>query len=182
MPELLTEQPDLPHPEPMTEGWQRQRLFEALARAVLAPKQHLLLVLDDLQWCDRDTLEWMHYLLRADLHAKLLIVCSARSEETEFNRFLTMLLWHLRQDRHLTEISLAPLSPQETARLATNIIGTEVEADRAVHLHNETEGNPLFVVEIVRADLGRNCAARNRRDRSGSLHNPMRSQVCGFAT
>jgi predicted ATPase len=155
LPELLTEQPDLPHPEPMTEGWQRQRLFEALARAVLAPKQHLLLVLDDLQWCDRDTLEWLHYLLRADPHAKLLIVCSARSEETEFNRFLTMLLWHLRQDRHFTEISLAPLSAQETARLATNIIGTEVEADRAVHLHNETEGNPLFVVEIVRAGLGR---------------------------
>ena len=55
----------------MTEGWQRQRLFEALARAVLSTKQHLFLVLDDLQWCDRDTLEWMHYLLRADPHAKL---------------------------------------------------------------------------------------------------------------
>jgi predicted ATPase len=47
------------HPEwrvaPLTQEWQRQRLFEAIARALLARAQPLLLFLDDLQWCDRDT-------------------------------------------------------------------------------------------------------------------------------
>jgi predicted ATPase/DNA-binding SARP family transcriptional activator len=160
LPELLTEQPDLPRPERMTAGWQRQRLFEALARAVLTTNQPLLLVLDDLQWCDRDTLEWMRYLLRADLHAKLLIVCSVRSEEMQANRFLITLLWQLRQDRQFTEINLAPLSPGDTGRLATHITGCEVDADQAAHLYKETEGNPLFLVEIVRADLGRRVRER----------------------
>ena len=32
LPELLAQQPELPPPEPLTERWQRQRLFEALAR------------------------------------------------------------------------------------------------------------------------------------------------------
>ena len=47
VPELLTEKPGFPPPGPLTERWQRQRLFEALARAVLAAPQPLLLLLVD---------------------------------------------------------------------------------------------------------------------------------------
>jgi tetratricopeptide (TPR) repeat protein len=31
LPEMLTHRPDLPQPQPLTDGWQRRRLFEALA-------------------------------------------------------------------------------------------------------------------------------------------------------
>ena len=65
LPEIGVERPDLPPPEPLTEMWQRLRLFEALTHAVLAGHSALLLILDDLQWCDRDTLDWLHYLLTA---------------------------------------------------------------------------------------------------------------------
>ena len=64
-PEILVERPDLPPPGPLTEAWQRLRLFEALAQGLLTGHPALLLVLDDLQWCDRDTLDWLHYLLHA---------------------------------------------------------------------------------------------------------------------
>ena len=36
LPELFVQHPDLPRPEPLAEQWQRQRLFEALARAFAA--------------------------------------------------------------------------------------------------------------------------------------------------
>src|SRR6266516_4806479 len=52
LPELLAERPDLPRYESVTEYGQRQRFFEALARAILAASQPLLLLIDDLQWCD----------------------------------------------------------------------------------------------------------------------------------
>ncbi len=78
MPELLAEQPDLPHYEPVGEYGQRQRFFEALARAILITSKPLLLLIDDLQWCDQETLEWLHFLLRFDPRAQLLIIGCVR--------------------------------------------------------------------------------------------------------
>ena len=56
VPELLVQRPDLPRPGSLTQHWQQQHLFEAFARAILSVRQPLLLVLDDLQWCDAETL------------------------------------------------------------------------------------------------------------------------------
>jgi DNA-binding SARP family transcriptional activator len=153
LPELLVEQPDLSPPGPLTEAWQRQRLFEALARAILGASQPLLLLIDGLQWCDRETLEWLHYLLRFDPQARLLVVGTCRLEELEEDHPLASLLRALRRDEQLTEIELGPLDEAETASLAANVSGRELDPDLAACLYRETEGSPLFVVEIVRSGL-----------------------------
>ncbi len=59
LPELRRQFPRLPNPAPLREAWQRRHFFEALAYALLALPQPFLLSLDDLQWCDRETLEWL---------------------------------------------------------------------------------------------------------------------------
>ncbi|TMD66131.1 MAG: 6-hydroxy-D-nicotine oxidase, partial [Chloroflexi bacterium] len=82
VPEVLVTRPKLSLPAAMTEGWQRQHFFEALARAVLNARQPLLLLLDDLQWCDNESLEWLHYLLRFEPGAHLLLIGTVRAEET----------------------------------------------------------------------------------------------------
>ncbi|HKF38699.1 MAG TPA: AAA family ATPase, partial [Ktedonobacteraceae bacterium] len=82
LPELLAERPALPRPGPLTESWQHKHLFEALARAVLSDNHPLLLLLDDVQWCDRETIEWLYYLLHFDQHARLLLIGTVRIEET----------------------------------------------------------------------------------------------------
>src|SRR5260221_3426692 len=154
VPDLLVERPELAPPGPLTEAWQRQRLFEALARAILGARQPLLLLLDDLQWCDRETLEWLHFLLRFDSHARLLIVGTVRPEETTPAHPLEALLAALRRDGQVTEIALGPLDAAGAVLLAGHFAGGDLDAELAVRLYRETEGNPLFVVEAMRMDVG----------------------------
>jgi DNA-binding SARP family transcriptional activator len=153
LPELLAELPDAPHYQPLDEFGQRQRFFQALALAVLAAPQPLLLVMDDLQWCDQETLEWLHFLLRFDPNARLLIVGSARDDEALSPHPLHALLRHLRHTVPVTEIALPPLDAAETAELAAQMIDRELDTPSAMRLFGETEGNPLFVVEVMRAGL-----------------------------
>jgi predicted ATPase/DNA-binding SARP family transcriptional activator len=165
LPELLAEQPDLPHYESVTEYGQRQRFFEALARAILVTSQPLLLLIDDLQWCDQETLEWLHFLLRFDPMARLLVVGCAREEELPPHHPLHTFLLHLRSTMNVTEIALQPLDAAETAKLAAQVAKHELDMDSVMHLYHETGGYPLFVVEMVRADLGRVSAGPPEADR-----------------
>ncbi len=153
LPELLAERPDLSPPGPLTEPWQRRRFFEALARAVLGSEQPLLLLLDGLQWCSHGTLEWIHYLVRFDPRARLLVVGTYRPEEVAEGHALTSMLHQLRHDDQLVAIDLSPLSRAETGILAANVAERDLPKDLVDCLYGETEGNPLFIVETVRAGL-----------------------------
>jgi DNA-binding SARP family transcriptional activator/predicted ATPase len=158
LPELFVAYPELPRPERLTENWQRQHMFEALARAVLADRQPLLLLLDDMQWCDQDTLEWLHYLLRFDPAAPLLVVGTVRAEEVSADHRLHALLGALRGTEQVVEIAPGPLNSAETAALASRIVGDSMAAAEVERVYHETEGNPLFIVEMMRAGMAREAA------------------------
>jgi DNA-binding SARP family transcriptional activator/predicted ATPase len=151
LPELMKNNTG-PQP-PLTEAWQRLRLFEALARAILQERQKTLLLIEDLQWCDQDTLEWLHYLLRFDPHAPLLVVGTARTEEIDTNPAFVKLLSGLRQAGYAVEIELARLDEEETNQLAAYTAGKPLEHSLGALIFQETEGNPLFIVETVRAEM-----------------------------
>ncbi|HEX6479354.1 MAG TPA: BTAD domain-containing putative transcriptional regulator [Ktedonobacteraceae bacterium] len=155
LPELLEERPELPPYSPVAEYGQRQRFFEALARAILMAPQPLLLVLDDLQWCDQETLAWLHFLLRFEPAARLLVIGCARAEELPPQHPLHTLLLHLRTTMPVTEIPIEPLDAAETAKLASQVAKRELDVDSVMRLYHETEGYPLFVVEMIRAGLER---------------------------
>ena len=111
----------------MTEGWQRQHFFEAVARVVLHTHQPLLLMLDDIQWCDHETLEWLHYLLRFAPTAHLLLLGTIRTEEALSDHPLFTFLRTLQRDHLLTEIPLGPLTTSETTTLAEHIVGHQLD-------------------------------------------------------
>lgn len=146
LPELQVERTAPPSQEAPL---QRQRVFEAMARTMLGASRPLLLVIDDLHWCDRDTLEWLHYLLRFDPRARLLVVGALRREEALSDHPVTVLVSQLGYADLLTEIPLQRLDAPETAALAASMMGRSLRDDQAAHLYAETEGNPLFVVETV---------------------------------
>src|SRR6185437_9571969 len=110
LPELVAESPDQSGPPapPLTESWQRRRLFDAMVRAVLAAPAPLLLLLDDLQWCDQETLEWVSHLLHVAPAARLMLIGTVREEELTPDHSLNTLRLDLRRAERVHEIVLRP--------------------------------------------------------------------------
>ncbi|MCB0188556.1 MAG: DUF2791 family P-loop domain-containing protein, partial [Caldilineaceae bacterium] len=147
LPELLTDHPNLPPPAPLTERWQQKRLFDALVQAFTADAHPHLLVFDDIQWCDLETLEWLHYWLGATPQANHLIVGTMRNDEMAEDHPLYNWRGQLQREGKLTILELTALSAEETAALGAQVVNHTLTTDRGEWLYRETAGNPLFVVE-----------------------------------
>ncbi len=161
IPELELDFPDLPQPDQLTDNWQRQRMFEASTRTLLSGENKLILHLDDLQWCDPETLDWLRYLLEYQTPTRILVVGSARTEDLTKDSHLLPLFSDLERSGRITEILLDRLDLESTRSLASDLWGDTLEDLDAVQLYSETEGNPLFVAEMVRAGFPeRDFAAR----------------------
>ncbi len=166
LPELLAADQHVAPPGPLTESWQRQRFLQALTRLALGPqalapetvteerrRQHepLALFFDDLQWCDGETLGWLAYLMHASANSPLLVLATLRTEDLRPQSALEGFLLTLQRSGRYAEQELGPLSPGDTAVLAAHVGGRSLSQGEAHQLYQNTEGNPLFVVEIVRA-------------------------------
>jgi len=155
LPELSDPADPVFQPSPMTETAQRRRLFEAMLHALSAGGAPLLLLLDDIQWCDGDTLDWLAYLIRNKPAMHILIVATLRSGEMLADDPLYTFRLQLERTSALHDLSLTRLSHAETTELVANLIGRSPTKEEAETIFGETEGNPLFIVETVRAEIDR---------------------------
>ena len=151
IPELRRRAPELPLPSPAEPETDRYRLFEAVVGVLssISARAPVLLVLDDLQWADRPTLLLLRHLARASHPARLLILGAYRTTEATAESFADALA-ELRSERLISEIEVGGLSELETAELVRRWTGEAPSLAFAHALHSETEGNPLFIEEIVR--------------------------------
>jgi len=149
LPELAAHAPP---PEPLSEAELRHRLFDAIGRALLTAGAPLLLIVDDAQWADAQSLRVIHYLMRAAPSARLLVAATARREELDQGHPLASLATSLQALGRCTEIELDRLGRAETALLAERITGAPLNAAEFGRLYRDSEGSPLFVIEALRPD------------------------------
>jgi DNA-binding SARP family transcriptional activator len=154
LPELRIAHPQLPDAPPASDVGRRHHLLDAVGRGLLATGRSLLLVVDDLQWCDSDTLELCSYLVQSSPSAPVLVAGTARDEDVAGSDALARLRAHLASAGALSTIALGPLDPAATAEMAALVGRRALHPDAAARLWKETEGNPLFVLEAVRAGFG----------------------------
>jgi DNA-binding SARP family transcriptional activator len=140
----------------MVDAWQRHRFFEGLARALMAVGRPMLLILDNMQWCDQETLAFLTFLLGLDSGTPVLVAATLRDDSHSEDPELADWTVRMRATGLLTELSLSPLDATGTARLAEAIAGRPLPAGDVNLLQAATGGFPLYVIEAVRGrvDLG----------------------------
>lgn len=153
LPELLTEIPGIGSPEPLPADEHRERLFAAVVRALTASGRPVLLIADDLQYFDRFSLRLLHFLLRVDPDARVLVVATARPEDIDHDHPVRVMLSALLVLDQLTTLELSPLTHDQSAALAGRIIESALPEGDLSRLISDSEGNPLFLIESLRAGL-----------------------------
>ena len=132
------------------DAWQRHRFFEGLARALLAVGRPLLLVLDNMQWCDQETLAFITFCLGLADGGQVLVAATLREDNVEEDPELSGWIVRMRASGFLTELSLSPLEAADTAHLAEAISGQRLPETDAELLHAATGGFPLYIIEAIR--------------------------------
>ena len=137
----------------MVDAWQRHRFFEGLARALLAVGRPLFLVLDNMQWCDQETLAVLTLCLGLIPCSPVMVAGTLRDDNLDDDLELSGWTVRMRATGLLTELSLSPLEVADTARLAEVISERAVSVADASLLQATTGGFPLYVIEAVRGTV-----------------------------
>jgi eukaryotic-like serine/threonine-protein kinase len=130
----------------------RWRLMQAVGGFLknASAVQPLVIVLEDLHWADRGTPDLLVSLARQLAGTRLLLVGSYRDVEVDRSHPLSGALADLRRVAAFDRVLLRGLTPDEVARMINAITGQEIRWSFAEAVHRQTEGNPLFIQEVLR--------------------------------
>lgn len=155
LPELRRAIPDLPSAMALPAEHRPYRLFETLSRilsALATKRAPIVLLLDDLQWADAMTLDFLCYLLEKLARLPLLIVGTLRPEEVMSGHGLERLRHQALRLGQLDELHLARLRESELQDLVKSLADElEATADFGGRLYQESAGSPLFVTAVLQA-------------------------------
>ena len=158
VPSLARRVPALPVPRAGQEGENRHLLVNALAGllASAAAGRGLVLILDDLHWADHTTILLLRHMLVSHSLPGVAVIATYRDTELRAEDPLSALLADVNSEPGVSRLPLGGLEQEDVALLLERLGGEtlgERGAQLARVLRDETDGNPLFVVELVRALL-----------------------------
>ena len=181
MPWLIGE-PDRERLKRETLGAVKERMLREMAEAIeaLTAQTPLILVLEDLHWSDNSTVDLVGHLARRPGAARLLIVGTFRPAETIVKRHpLRELQRELQAHRLCTELPIELFSEGAVVRyLELRCPGAEFPKALARLVHEHTDGNPLFTVNVVDALVAQGQIAR--RDGAWELTVPLDQITIGI--
>ncbi len=129
----------------------RTHAFAALRETLqrLADRRRVILILDDMQWVDRDTTALLVDLMRAPDPPPLLLLLATRVDESQ-----PIVDLMRRMDAETATIEVGPLPEDVAVDLAIGQLG-EGSEEVARRLVREAAGSPFFLMELTRYLQGR---------------------------
>lgn len=153
VPELAERLPALAGPRPLAETAQaRFQLFESITTFLdsASRSRPLAIILDDLHWADKPSLLLLQFVARAVSDSRLLILAAYRDTDVRPQHPLAHSLGDLVRAPNSQRIQLVGLEADDVASFVEQALGRKAPVSVVTAVHQETEGNPFFVTEVVR--------------------------------
>ena len=152
VPELGHAVPGLSVPAESDSGAARFRVFESVASFLrsAAAEEPLALFFDDLHAADAPSLLLLRFVAAELTGAPILIIGCYRDTEVGPGHPLAEALPELSREAGVHRVSLRGLSAEDTRQLIETATGRVPSDELSGRVHSETEGNPLFAVEVAR--------------------------------
>jgi predicted ATPase len=140
-------------PAEPTGGAGRLRLFQQLLGLLeqLGRSSPVVLVVEDLQWADRSTMEFLAFLLRNLDDQRLVLIGTYRSDELGPTHWLGGWIAEQRRSGQIDELQLQPFSRGELAEQLGGILGAPVDPGLVDSIYARCEGNAFFAEELAAA-------------------------------
>jgi tetratricopeptide (TPR) repeat protein len=142
------------HELPGAPETERYQLFEAVARLVIkvAEPRPLVIVLDDIHWGDKPTLLMLRHVFERTAGAPVLLVCTAREVEAAQSEPFADIVAPLSREPGFERIALSGFDEDEIASLVS--AHGDASPGLVRRLREQTDGNPFFLEEMLRAAGG----------------------------
>ena len=139
-------------PPPLEPEQVRFRLFDSITAFLNSAGRvrPLVLVLDDLHWADHPSLLLLEFVARELSGSRVLLVGTYRDMELSRRHPLSLTLGELTRERLFQRVLLRGLNQEDVGRFIELASGVAPPQGMVEAVHRQTEGNPLFVTEVVR--------------------------------
>jgi DNA-binding CsgD family transcriptional regulator/tetratricopeptide (TPR) repeat protein len=151
------------------------RLFEAFLALLehLAGRSPTVLVVEDLHWADRSTLDLLTFLVR-NLRAALLLVLTYRTDELHRRHPLRPFLAGLDRSGRAERLEVGRFDRVDLADLLAGILGMRPDVELVERIYRRSEGNAFFAEELLATTQQ---GGGNGRSLPPSLENVLLSRV-----
>ena len=166
LPELGDSETWITRDSALDEPLAQSRLFEVLLALFtrLGEQAPVVLVIEDLHWADRSTRDFLGFLVRNAHAARLLLVCTYRSDELHRRHPLRPFLAELDRRPVVERMDLSPLSREDLGGLIGGILDEVPTEALLSELFDRSDGNPFFAEELIAASAEGRAIPETLRD------------------
>ncbi len=141
-------------PGTVSHGRVFSHVLDRLGRA--AAPSALLLLIEDIHWADRSTLDLLTFIARRLRHERLLIIATHRDDDVDRHADLRHFLAEIATSTRVQRLPLAGLPAPAMHELIAQILGEAPAAKLVETIGARAEGNAFFAEELLAAA---NCGA-----------------------
>ncbi len=152
IPALKEKLPDLPPAPPLPADQERHVLLNSVVGFIVqaSHRKPLLWILEDLHWSDTSTQLLLRHLSRVIAEQRIVVVATFRHIEIDAAHPLTATLTELHRQRFYNNLPVVPFGPDGVRLMLVALAQEEPPAPLAEAIYRESEGNPLFVEELIK--------------------------------